>query len=248
MKRVVVSVVIGALAATWTAAEANPIPVPVPASMPLEEMRVSIAPSGQVRFSGDFTFDFIPADVGKMQFPLPPVNAAGVRVLQDGVPLAWALSADTYPTVLPEYPELAMFEWAGPFPEAGAVFTVEYEHQLFRRGGERVFFYSLGTGKYLPTYDKITTAILEIDLPGSDVLRGVLLDDAVLDPSYSTLTGSRLEIVLESEYGPFTRDLILLLVPEPGSLGLVFLGALAWGVVRAGGRGWLRPRRRTRLG
>jgi hypothetical protein len=83
---------------------ANPIPLPVPASMPLEEMTITVGLDKHVTFTGDFTFDYIPGGVcgalpcvavTEMQFPLPPVNASSVAVFQDGIPLPWAMSADT---------------------------------------------------------------------------------------------------------------------------------------------------------
>lgn len=228
MKTISVVAVWSALALLPTTLLANPIPVPPPASMPLEQMTINIGANRHVKFSGDFTFDSIPDTVTKMQFPLPPINASGVSVWQDGAPLGWRFSAETYPTVLPEYPSLTMFEWDGPFPLDGAVLTVGYEHELFLRGSEWIFFYSLGTGKYFPTYDKITTAEFEINLPDQAILRAILLDNTPVDPSFYTLTGSRLDLTLTSEFGPFTKDLILVMgIPEPGSLWLFGLGLLS---------------------
>jgi hypothetical protein len=233
VKGVKFAVLVGVLVVIPTALRANPIPIPQPASMPLEEMRITIGADRRVDFTGDFTFDFIPTDVTKMLFPLPPENPSNVEVFQDSVPLSWNPVPDTYPTVLPEYPTLPMFEWLGPFPEGGAVFTVNYEHDLFQRDNSWIFFYSLGTGKYFPTYDKITTAIFEIDLPDNLTLKRILLDNTPVDPSLYTLTGSRLDMTLTSQFGPFTKDLIVELeavtVPEPtstlGFLSLVTLGA-----------------------
>lgn len=233
MKRVEVAVLFSALVVMPAALRANPIPIPVPASMPLEEMKITIGADRRVDFTGDFTFDFIPTDVTKMLFPLPPENPSNVEVFQDSVSLPWSLVSDTYPTVLPEYPTLPMFEWLGPFPERGAVFTVNYEHELFQRGDNWIFFYSLGTGKYFPTYDKITTAMFEIYLPNNLALKQILLDNTPVDSSLYTLTGSRLDMTLTSQFGPFNKDLIIefesVTVPEAtsnlGFLSLAVLGA-----------------------
>jgi len=53
----------------------NPIPWPLPASMPLEDMKVEIKPANAglgAAFTGEFTFTHIPRDVYSMLFPVPP--------------------------------------------------------------------------------------------------------------------------------------------------------------------------------
>ncbi|HZP89129.1 MAG TPA: hypothetical protein VFB54_20140 [Burkholderiales bacterium] len=232
MKKRCVVAALSALALFPLGLSANPIPLPVPASMPLEQMQIAIGTDKHVKFTGDFTFDFIPASVTKMLFPLPPVNASAIQVFEDGNPVPSTMSSSVYPTVLPEYPLLSMFEWNGPFPEDGAVFRVDYEHDLFQRGSDWIFFYSLGTGKYFPTYEKITTAMFQIDLPSGATLESVLLDDTPVDPRFYNLIGSRLDLKLTSEFGPFTQDLILVMrIPEPPSLGLLCAMLLAIGVM-----------------
>ncbi|MHC4622457.1 MAG: hypothetical protein ACYS4W_00975, partial [Planctomycetota bacterium] len=147
--------------------QANPIPVPPPAHMPLEDMHVEIRPGSEglrATFTGDFTFTYITEDVTSMLFPVPP-DACNIGAWQDGVELSWSWSAEEYPTILPEMPTIPMIEWQGPFPLSGAVFRVDYEHSLIERPEEFIFFYALGTGKYFPTYDKTTTAHFDILLP-----------------------------------------------------------------------------------
>jgi hypothetical protein len=190
--------------------------------MPLEEMTISISADRHVTFQGNFSFEYIPTSVSSMQFPLPPVHATNIRVYQDSVAVPWVTSANLYPTVLPEYPQLPMIEWQGPFPVDGAVFTVEYEHDLFGRDGELIFFYSLGTGKYFPIYEKNTTALFAISFPAGYLPVEILLDTTPIDPDNYSLTATGLHMTLTSQFGPFTKDLIVAYaVPEPATFLLV---------------------------
>ena len=148
---------------------ANPIPWPPPAKMPLEEMNVQILTaenSLHARFSGDFTFEYIPDKVNSMLFPVPP-GSADIRVYQDSLELSWNWSSERYRTILAEMPSIPMIEWNGPFPIEGCVFTVEYNHELIERPEEFIFFYAVGTGKYFPSYDKTTTAYFDIQFPSA---------------------------------------------------------------------------------
>ena len=200
---------------------ANPIPWPLPASMPLEEMWIDIERTENAlyaSFGGDFTFNYIPTDVASMFFPVP-VGASNVHVRQDGAVLSWTWSSEEhYPTILPEMPTIPMIEWPGPFPESGAVFTVEYEHHLIERADEFIFFYALGTGKYFPTYDKTTTAYFDILLPGDFDVAGVWLDETAHEYE---VVGGHLMVTVESQFGPIVNDLIVSLVPAmPGDANL----------------------------
>ena len=193
-------------------APANPIPLPQPASMPLENMNIQIKPSADglaAAFTGEFTFTHIPEDVNSMLFPVPP-DANNIRLAADNVELPWTWSSEEYPTVLPEMPTIPMIEWQGPFPTDGAVFRVDYEHSLIKRPNEFVFFYAVGTGKYFRTYEKTTTANFDILLPPGFKVAGVWLDDT---PHEYELIGSHLMTTVQSYFGPITNDLIISLVP-----------------------------------
>ena len=195
---------------------ANPIPIPPPAQMPLEDMYVEIQPDGNglhALFTGDFTFTYIPEDVLSMLFPVPP-DANNIRVWQDDVELPWSWSSDTYPTILPELPTIPMIEWLGPFPTTGAVFRVDYEHDLIKRPEEFIFFYALGTGKYFETYEKTTTAYFDILLPTGYIVNNVWLDDM---PHAYQVDGYHLTMTVQSGFGPIINDLIVSLVSDPAS-------------------------------
>ena len=188
--------------------QANPIPIPPPASMPWEYMYVQIQPAGEelhAVFTGDFVFTHIPQDVQSMLFPVPP-DACNIGAWMAAFPLAWAWSAEEYPTILPEIQTIPMIEWQGPFPLWGRVFRVDYEHDLIKRPTEFIFFYESGTGKYFATYDKTTTAYFDIELPVGYDVNGVWLDET---PHEYQVVNRQLMITVESHFGPITNDLIV---------------------------------------
>lgn len=198
-------------------AAGNIIPYPWPASMPFEEMAIQIEEIGDVfraRFTGDFTFEFIPEDVASMMFPVPP-GATITGVWMDGEELPWRWNSEIYPTVLPEMPGIPMIEWDGPFPVGGAVFTVAYDHELIQRENEWIYFYAVGTGKYFPTYDTTTTANFELLLPRGMGVGGVWLDE---EPHEYERIEWIDRIIVQSEHGPIRNDLIVSLVPDLGTL------------------------------
>ncbi len=192
---------------------ANPIPIPPPAMMPLEDMYMEITPVGDglhAVFTGDFTFTYIPMDVLSMLFPVPP-DADNIRTWQDGIEIPWNWSSELYWTILPELPTIPMLEWLGPFPSY-AVFRVDYEHDLIKRPDEFIFFYASGTGKYFPIYDKITTAYFDILIPAGFTVAGVWLDYTAHE--YEVVNG-HLMITVQSSFGPIVNDLIVSLVQTP---------------------------------
>lgn len=209
MKRTCIAIALLLSAPAW----ANPIPWPPPASMPLEDMTVEIVQVGtklHARFEGDFTFDYIPADVTAMLFPVPP-DSSNIVVTQDGVPLEWTWSDELYPTVLPEFPTIPMIRWSGPFPERGVLLHVGYEHDLIQRPGEFIFFYANGTGKYFPTYEKTTTAYFDITYPLGHLVNGVHWDDW---PYAYQVDGYHLGLTVQSQFGPIVHDVIVSLIPD----------------------------------
>ncbi len=207
-------VILAAILAAATIVSANPIPVPPPANMPLEEMYIEIQPDGNGLYAtvtGDFTFVSIPKDVNSMLFPVPP-DANNIRVREDSNELPWTWSSEEYPTILPEMPNIPMIEWQGPFHPNGSVFSVYYEHDLIERPNDFIFFYALGTGKYFPTYEKTTTAHIDILLPVGYTVQGVFLDDV---PHAYQLDGYHLMLTVRSCFGPIIHDLIVSLVKDP---------------------------------
>lgn len=218
MKMKKLSIVLVIILATTISIKANPIAVPTPANMLLENINVEIKPDVSrlhAVLTGYFTFTDIPADVNSMLFPVPS-DATNISVWQDGAELTRTWSSEKYTTILPEMPKIPMIQWQGPFPTGGAVFRVDYEHSLITRPAEKefIFFYALGTGKYFPTDDKPTTANIGIMLPMGYEVKGVWLDKT---PQKYKIVGSQLRVTIESKFGPIKRDLIVSLVPsKPG--------------------------------
>ena len=171
-------------------AAANPIPSPLPANMPLEDMYSTLdeIDVGGLRetFRGDYYFSYIPDDPAMMmKYPVPPQTDAisvavgklpddwqftpsifpyihEMQLPKDPVPWNWIF--ETYPTVVPEWPGIPMIAWNGPFPNK-ALYSVKYQHNLLQRGRDYIYFYALGTGKYYETYQKQAISFLDISMP-----------------------------------------------------------------------------------
>lgn len=102
---------------------------------------------------------------------------------------------------------------AGPFPVTGRLFTVRYEHALIARTNEFVFFYALGTGKYFPTYEKVTVARFDFPPPEELRMKSVWLDKTPVAPANYHVVEDHLTMTLTSQFGPLRNELIVLLQP-----------------------------------
>jgi len=226
------------IVAAASAAQANPIPWPPPASMPLEDMYSVLYVNDAGRLSetyyGDYYFSKIPPEVYMMKYPLPP-DCSGVSVVMGKLPEDWQFTPgmlpsihemippcdprewfyirELYPTVLPEWPGIPMIAWNQPFPEK-ALLRVKYQHDLLMRGRNYVYFYALGTGKYSPTYQKEAISFLDITMPASFNMDRLYLDKtphafAVTTEGNKTVVS----IYAAAQFGPFTKDIIGLIRP-----------------------------------
>lgn len=185
---------------------ANPIPWPLPANMPLEDMysylQENDAGNLQESFIGNYYFSYIPTDVVQMKYPMPP-KSNGIGVSMGRLPedweflpgsfpylhemqmqiymdeMKWYFIRSLYPTVLPEWPGIPMIAWNGPFPEQ-ALLSVKYQHNLLKRGRNYIYFYALGTGKYYQTYQKEALAFLDISMPRQYNMYRLFLDQTPL--------------------------------------------------------------------
>ncbi len=193
-------------------AAGNPIPPPVE-----EWLDVRIEPStGTLRARVDGDFGFLPTMdfPTTMSFPVPPQSTI-VGIWQETDPLAWEWIPDRYSTVLPEMPTIPMLQWTvlAPLPIYHVTFHAIYEHDLIRRPGEYIFFYALGSGRYMTgtgIQHGLAAWINVHLLPGTHVY-GVWLNQ---HPHEFAVCGDTLEITVFSLNEPETRDLMVSLAPS----------------------------------
>jgi len=226
-----------------TSVTANPIPYPVPASMPLEDMYSYLTETDEGgfegRFSGNYYFTFIPDAVAQMKYPLPPASIeasvamgqlpeswifseAAIPYIHElsivSEPLPWFYIDETYPTVLPLWPELPMIAWYGPFPQRARL-TVEYSHSLPRRRNRYLFFYALGTGKYDLTYQKQAFAFLDISMPEHFRMERLYLDKTpypfavTWEEGESGEASKIVSVYAKESFESFTQDIIGYIAP-----------------------------------
>jgi hypothetical protein len=188
---------------------ANPIPIPT-LIMPSENIDVSISPSAEgynATVVGIYPFTNENCENVIMYFPIPS-DADNVSVKMDENNIPWTSVDNIYPTVLGNLPMIA---WEiAPVPD-NFVITVSYEHSLTTDGENYTFLYAMGTGKYLNTYAKETTAYVNITMPIECGSINVYLDN---EPTLFDRTTENNKVVISltvvSEmFQPLTKDLIL---------------------------------------
>jgi len=156
---------------------ANPIPIPG-LLMPEEfiDVRIVDGPDG-LRAIVDGRYPFVNREHLEvtMLYPVAP-DSTDIGVWMDNLPLAWDWSHETYPTILPEWPELPMIQWdISPVPPEFTI-TAHYEHDVVRRPDEWVYLYPMGTGKYFDTFAEETVAHVSVGLPNPVLPKGVFRD------------------------------------------------------------------------
>ena len=107
------------LLGAWLA-HANPIPVPLPASMPLEDMYSELLEiDGDTglrdHFQGDYYFSYIPKDLHMMKYPVPP-NPDGSHIVDVPVsfgrlPDDWTFTPGSLPGLHMPFPPLLPQPW-----------------------------------------------------------------------------------------------------------------------------------------
>jgi hypothetical protein len=139
---------------------ANPIPVPT-LIMPEEYINVTLFSADGTwlaKVNGTYPFKNINYTMVTMDYPVPP-NATNISVEMNETRLSWTYNTKTYSTVIGDWP---MINWTiSPTPQNFTVKTY-YENPLPLIGKNCTFFYAMGTGRYLETYAKETTAYVRI--------------------------------------------------------------------------------------
>jgi len=145
-----------------TLVTANPIPVPS-IMMPYEYIDATISVDEGVmtaKVNGTYTFENWECDLVTMDYPIPP-NSEGISVKMNETLLDWNHTDMIYSTVIGNF---TMISWLiEPVPNRFNV-TTYYEHPMPLLDGNYTFLYALGTGKYLETYTKKTTAYIRISI------------------------------------------------------------------------------------
>lgn len=143
-----------------TLVAANPIPVPT-LIMPEEYINATMSlVDGELlaKVNGTYPFYNVYYDTVRMDYPLPP-NPTNISVRMNETSLDWTYDNITYPTVIGDWP---MINWTiSPVPHY-FVMKTSYEHPIPVVNGSRTFLYAMGTGRFLTTYAKETTAYVNI--------------------------------------------------------------------------------------
>ena len=160
----------------------NPIPIPT-LLMPEEWINVKITGNtgGQsddilrAVVDGLYPMTNLEFDAVKMLDHVPP-GSEKIQIAIDEKLLDWTWSTSTYPTILPEWPQLPELFWEiNPVPEEFKL-TAHYKHGLIRRPGEYLFIYPMGCWEGQPIYTERMLAHVSVNLPGRYLPKGVFRD------------------------------------------------------------------------
>jgi hypothetical protein len=144
------------------AVQSNPIPFPI-IMMPEEYINATISLGEllivRAEVDGLYPFHNIGYNNVTMYYPVPP-NSSDITVMMNGTSLEWKYSNKSYSTVIGEFP---MIEWLiDPAPDSFEIRT-HYSHPL-PKDGTYSFLYAMGTGRYLESYTRETTAYVSINV------------------------------------------------------------------------------------
>jgi hypothetical protein len=124
------------------------------ATISLSELRTACAEVG-----GLYPFKNMGYENVTMYYPVLP-NSSEITVIMNDTSLEWRYSDRSYSTVVGEF---LMIEWLiDPVPDSFEIRT-HYSHPL-PKDGCYSFLYAMGTGRYLESYAKETTAYVSINM------------------------------------------------------------------------------------
>lgn len=206
---------------------ANPIPIPT-LSMPEEYINATLSVvDGKLfaRVDGIYPFHNVNYTTVRMDYPAPP-DATNISVKMNETSLEWTYDNATYPTVIGDWP---MINWTISSLPNFAYFTIEtsYEHHIPITNGTRTFLYAMGTGRFLKTYAKQTTAYVNIRMETNytdlDVYTIGYVNGAWTwkPANYTVIQEDTTEIitlnVTSSMFNPLIEDLMLTFSMKPAS-------------------------------
>lgn len=211
-----------------TSVEANPIPFPI-LLMPEEYINVTISLVGEnlvAKVEGIYPFSNLEYEAVEMDYPLPP-NATNISVKMDEALLDWTHNNKNYSTVIGDWP---MINWTISPLSLWENFTIitHYEHPIPIINGNYTFLYAMGTGRYLDTYAKKTTAHINIHLETNYTnlhvyTIGFTNGTWTWNPANHTITTENTSDIITLEvvsrpFAPLVEDLLVTIIPEFPSL------------------------------
>jgi hypothetical protein len=209
---------------------ANPIPIPT-LLMPVEYINVTLTsvsePAGVLaRVDGVYPFTNVGYQTVVMEYPVP-TNATNITVKKNGTSLDWVYDTKVYPTVIGDWP---MINWTISLaPIEHFQIETHYEHFVPEIDENCTFLYAMGTGRFLETYAKQTTAYVRVRMETNfTCLQVCLVGEAVNDtwmsrpaPYQIVLEGTTNVITVNmtsSLFRPLIEDLQVTFCPERGLL------------------------------
>ncbi|RLI46047.1 hypothetical protein DRO64_01555 [Candidatus Bathyarchaeota archaeon] len=188
---------------------ANPIPIPT-VMMTEEYINALIYPVGGEYWAYvccRYPFRNIGYSEVAMKFPVPP-ECMDISVFVDNVPVYWSWSGEKYST---EIGEMEMITWTVKNPPKEFEVKVVYRNRLVAAGGEHVFLYALGTGRYAEYYSKELTAHIRLVVVGAAESYVARLGGETIDSGMAVATPLTLSYDLKSGmFRQFEEDFIFI--------------------------------------
>ena len=208
----------------------NPIPIPT-LLMPEEYIHVEIFLNGGAlwaKVDGRYPFFNLEYETVRMDYPLPP-NAINISVKEDEESLNWTYNNKVYSTVLGYW---GMINWTVSSLTSWENFTVKthYEYAIPMINGNYTFLYAMGTGRYLDTYAKVTTAYITISMNTNYTdlhvyTVGFENETWTWNTANYTIIASNIDVisleVASQPFNPLVEDLSITFIPELSAIAIL---------------------------